>query len=137
MPAYGMNAGRAWPDPRLEPTGLVIVVCQTTLRGLAWARDAAAQYLSGRAPERPAPGRGGHDRRPTGPVAAPGHRDQGLHRDLYGLVENTGTLHRGGLAVLVEGPIDAIAVDRPPAGCWPASRRWAPRWPASRCWAPR
>lgn len=51
FPAYGMNAGRAWPDPQLEPTGLVIVVCQTTLRGLAWARDAAAQYLSGRAPE--------------------------------------------------------------------------------------
>lgn len=30
---------------------------------------------------------------------------------LYGLLENTGTLDRGGLAVLVEGPIDALAVD--------------------------
>lgn len=49
-PAYGVNAGRCWPDPRLEPTGLVIVVCRTTMRGLGWARDAAAQYLAGRTP---------------------------------------------------------------------------------------
>lgn len=50
-PPYGVNAGRGWPDPRLEPTGLVIVVARTTLRGLGWARDAAAQYLAGRAPD--------------------------------------------------------------------------------------
>jgi len=49
-PAYAVKAGRAWPDPTLEPTELVIVVCQTTMRGLGWARDAAAQYLAGRAP---------------------------------------------------------------------------------------
>ena len=30
---------------------------------------------------------------------------------LYGLAENAGTLDRGGLAVLVEGPLDALAVD--------------------------
>jgi len=30
---------------------------------------------------------------------------------LYGLVENTAMLSRGGLAVLVEGPVDALAVD--------------------------
>jgi len=30
---------------------------------------------------------------------------------LYGLAENAATLDRGGLAVLVEGPIDALAVD--------------------------
>ena len=30
---------------------------------------------------------------------------------LYGLADNTGTLDRGGLAVLVEGPLDALAVD--------------------------
>lgn len=50
-PGFGVNAGRGWPEPRLEPTGLVVVVCKTTMRGLGWARDAAAQYLSGRAPE--------------------------------------------------------------------------------------
>lgn len=49
-PAYGMNAGRAWPNPALEPAGLVIVVCQTTMRGLGWARDVATQYLAGRTP---------------------------------------------------------------------------------------
>ena len=48
---FGMSAGRSWPDPRLEPTGMVVVVAQTTMSGLAWARDAAAQYLSGQAPE--------------------------------------------------------------------------------------
>jgi len=51
LPAWGMSAGHAWPDPALEPTGLVIVVAQTTMRGLGWARDAAAQYLAGRAPD--------------------------------------------------------------------------------------
>jgi len=51
-PGYGMCAGRAWPDPELEPTAAVVVVCRTTMRGLAWARDLAAQYLSGQAPER-------------------------------------------------------------------------------------
>ncbi len=30
---------------------------------------------------------------------------------LYGLAENSGTLDRGGLAVIVEGPMDALAVD--------------------------
>ena len=30
---------------------------------------------------------------------------------LYGLAENAGTLTRGGLAVIVEGPLDALAVD--------------------------
>ncbi|MCW2538768.1 MAG: dnaG3 [Frankiales bacterium] len=30
---------------------------------------------------------------------------------LYGLVENTATLDRGGLTVLVEGPLDALAVE--------------------------
>ena len=30
---------------------------------------------------------------------------------LYGLAETTGTLNRGGLAVIVEGPIDAVAVN--------------------------
>jgi hypothetical protein len=49
-PLYGMAVGRAWPNPQLEPTGLVVVVCQTTMRGLGWARDVAAQYLSGTAP---------------------------------------------------------------------------------------
>lgn len=48
--AYGMDSGRGWPDPALEPTGRVVVVCQTTMRGLAWARDAATQYLSGSTP---------------------------------------------------------------------------------------
>ncbi len=51
LPAFGLSAGRAWPNPTLEPTGSVVVVCQTTMRGLAWARDLAAQYLSGRAPQ--------------------------------------------------------------------------------------
>src|SRR5450759_3545876 len=48
--AFGVNAGRAWPNPALEPTNSVVVVCQTTMRGLAWARDLAAQYLSGCVP---------------------------------------------------------------------------------------
>jgi hypothetical protein len=48
--AYGMDSGRGWPDPALEPTGRVVVVCQTTMRGLGWARDAAAQHLSGATP---------------------------------------------------------------------------------------
>src|SRR5664280_2186483 len=48
--AFGVNAGRAWPNPALEPTSAVVVVCQTTMRGLAWARDLAAQYLSGCVP---------------------------------------------------------------------------------------
>ena len=47
---FGVNAGRAWPNPALEPTNSVVVVCQTTMRGLAWARDLAAQYLSGCVP---------------------------------------------------------------------------------------
>lgn len=51
LPAFGLAAGRAWPNPALEPTGIAIVVCQTTMRGLGWARDLAAQYLSGRTPE--------------------------------------------------------------------------------------
>ena len=50
LPAFGMAAGRAWPNPAQEPTGISVVVCQTTMRGLAWARDLAAQYLSGRTP---------------------------------------------------------------------------------------
>ena len=49
-PAYGIPAGRAWPNPRLESTRLVVVVCRTTMAGLAWARDVAAQYLAGQAP---------------------------------------------------------------------------------------
>jgi hypothetical protein len=49
FPAYGMTAGRAWPNPALEATPLVVVVARTTMSGLAWARDLAAQYLSGRA----------------------------------------------------------------------------------------
>ena len=48
--AFGVNAGRAWPNPALGPTNLAVVVCQTTMRGLAWARDLAAQYLSGCVP---------------------------------------------------------------------------------------
>ncbi len=51
LPPFGLAAGRAWPNPALEPTGRSIVVCQTTMRGLAWARDLAAQYLSGGAPK--------------------------------------------------------------------------------------
>jgi hypothetical protein len=47
---YGVSCGVAWPNPAFEPTGRAIVVCQTTMRGLGWARDAAAQYLAGRAP---------------------------------------------------------------------------------------
>jgi hypothetical protein len=50
-PAYGMDSGRGWPNPALEPTGRVVVVCQTTMRGLGWARDAAAQHLSGSTPQ--------------------------------------------------------------------------------------
>lgn len=49
-PTFGLNAGRAWPDPALEPTEMAIVVCRTSMAGLAWARDAAAQYLAGGAP---------------------------------------------------------------------------------------
>jgi hypothetical protein len=37
LPAYAMASGRAWPNPHLEPTGLAVVVCQTTMRGLGWA----------------------------------------------------------------------------------------------------
>ena len=48
--AFGVTAGRAWPNPALEPTNAAVVVCQTTMRGLAWARDLAAQYLSGCVP---------------------------------------------------------------------------------------
>ena len=48
--AFGVNAGRAWPNPALEPTNLAVVVCQTTMRGLAWARDLATQYLAGCVP---------------------------------------------------------------------------------------
>lgn len=51
LPAFGLAAGRVWPNPALEPTGIAIVVCQTTMRGLGWARDLAAQYLCGRAPD--------------------------------------------------------------------------------------
>ncbi len=43
---------------------------------------------------------------------------------LYGLVENTGTLQRGGLAVVVEGPIDAFAVDVASGGMLAASRAY-------------
>lgn len=50
MPAWGLNAGRAWPNPVLEPTGQVVIVTRTTMAGLAAAQDAAAQYLAGRAP---------------------------------------------------------------------------------------
>lgn len=50
LPGYGMNAGTGWPVPTWEPTGAVVVVCRTTMRGLSCARDAAAQYLSGFAP---------------------------------------------------------------------------------------
>ena len=35
---------------------------------------------------------------------------------LFGLAENTDLLGRGGLAVLVEGPLDALAVDRAARG---------------------
>ncbi len=49
-PGYGMCAGRAWPDPVLEPTGDVVVVCRSSMRGLAWAQDAAAQHLAGHTP---------------------------------------------------------------------------------------
>ncbi len=51
---------------------------------------------------------------------------------LYGLVENTGTLQRGGLAVVVEGPIDALAVDVASGGMLATSRRWARRSPVSK-----
>jgi hypothetical protein len=51
LPAFAVNAGRAWPDPTLERTTQVVVVCRTTMRGLGRARDAAAQYLAGRAPD--------------------------------------------------------------------------------------
>src|SRR5690348_7482432 len=47
---YALTAGRGWPDPSLEPTDAVIVVAQTAMRGLCWARDAAAQHLAGRTP---------------------------------------------------------------------------------------
>jgi hypothetical protein len=50
-PAFAVSAGRGWPNPRLEPPRPCVVVCRTSLHGLAWARDAAAQYLCGRAPE--------------------------------------------------------------------------------------
>lgn len=50
LPRFAVNAGRAWPEPSLERTGLVVVVCATTMRGLAWARDIAGQYLAGCAP---------------------------------------------------------------------------------------
>jgi uncharacterized protein DUF6668 len=46
-----VNCGRAWPDPRLETTTAVVVVTRTTMSGLAAAQDAAAQYLTGQAPE--------------------------------------------------------------------------------------
>lgn len=49
-PAYGMCAGRCWPDPQLEPTADVAIVCRSSMRGLAWAQDVAGQYLSGHAP---------------------------------------------------------------------------------------
>src|SRR5664280_3066790 len=39
---------------------------------------------------------------------------KGAH--LFGLTEDTGTLDRGGLAVLVEGPLDALAVEHATAG---------------------
>ena len=39
---------------------------------------------------------------------------KGAH--LFGLTEATGTLDRGGLAVLVEGPLDALAVEHATAG---------------------
>src|SRR5450759_3297281 len=39
---------------------------------------------------------------------------KGTH--LFGLTEATGTLDRGGLAVLVEGPLDALAVEHATAG---------------------
>ena len=48
--AFGVHAGRAWPNPALEPTDATVVVCRTTMRGLAWARDLATQYLAGCVP---------------------------------------------------------------------------------------
>ena len=48
--AYGVSAGRAWPNPALEPTALAVVVCRTSMSGLAWARDVATQYLAGAVP---------------------------------------------------------------------------------------
>lgn len=50
LPGYGVSVGRRWPNPELEPVPPVIIVCQSTMRGLAWARDIAAQYLSAQAP---------------------------------------------------------------------------------------
>src|SRR4051812_37423525 len=47
---YGVSVGRSWPNPQLEPVPPVLVVCRSTMRGLAWARDLAAQYLSAQAP---------------------------------------------------------------------------------------
>ena len=49
--SYGLNAGRAWPEPWLEPTSNVVIVCRTTMRGLHCAQVAAAQYLAGEASE--------------------------------------------------------------------------------------
>ncbi len=53
FPPFALSTDRAWPNPNLEswPTPPVVVVAQTTMRGLGWARDAAAQYLTGQAPD--------------------------------------------------------------------------------------
>lgn len=49
-PGYALDAGQALPNPQLEPTGSVIVVCRTTMSGLTQAREVAAQYLAGAVP---------------------------------------------------------------------------------------
>ena len=49
-PSFGFDAGRAFPNPAEEPTDSVVVVCRTTMAGLARARDVAGQYLAGAVP---------------------------------------------------------------------------------------
>lgn len=49
-PACALDAGQTLPNPRLEPTGAVVVVCRTTMAGLTRARELAAQYLAGAVP---------------------------------------------------------------------------------------
>jgi hypothetical protein len=47
---WGVAVSQAWPNPLLEPTAKVVVVAQSSMYGLAWARDVAAQFVSGYAP---------------------------------------------------------------------------------------
>ncbi len=45
------ETGTQWPLPPLAGTKLVVVVCNTTLNGIEWAKDVALQHLSGTGPE--------------------------------------------------------------------------------------